>query len=73
MKKQTKMDIVHRVLLDTLIALGISVLFAWLLINFALGCGDVYHTADGRLIAGECAGMPWVEYQGGEEIPNDKD
>jgi len=70
MKQQTKMEIVHRVLLNILISLGLGVLLAWLLINFMLGCGDVYHTSDGRLIAGECVSKPWVEYQGGEEVIN---
>jgi len=53
-----------------LMSLLIASLLAWLMINFITGCGDKYYTADGQTIAGECVGMPWVEYQGGEVINN---
>ncbi len=43
------------------IAMGaiFGLVFAWVLINWISGCGEVIYTATGA-IPGECIFMPWV-------------
>jgi hypothetical protein len=43
------------------IALGaiFGLVFAWVLINWISGCGEIIYTATGA-IPGECIFMPWV-------------
>jgi hypothetical protein len=43
------------------IAMGaiFGLVFAWVLVNWISGCGEVIYTATGA-IPGECIFMPWV-------------
>lgn len=43
------------------IAMGaiVGLVFAWVLINWISGCGEIIYTATGA-IPGECIFMPWV-------------
>jgi hypothetical protein len=43
------------------IAMGaiFGLVFAWVLINWISGCGEIIYTATGA-IPGECIFMPWV-------------
>ena len=43
------------------IAVGaiVGLVFAWVLINWISGCGEIIYTATGA-IPGECIFMPWV-------------
>jgi hypothetical protein len=44
------------------IAMGaiFGLVFAWVLINWISGCGEIIYTATGA-IPGECIFMPWVD------------
>jgi hypothetical protein len=44
------------------IAMGaiVGLVFAWVLINWISGCGEIIYTATGA-IPGECIFMPWVD------------
>lgn len=48
----------------TLCCVVFALLFAWLIINWLMGCGEAFPTADGSYIYGECWLHPW-------EAPND--
>jgi NhaP-type Na+/H+ or K+/H+ antiporter len=43
------------------IAMGaiVGLIFAWVLINWISGCGEIIYTATGAM-QGECIFMPWV-------------
>ena len=43
------------------IAVGaiVGLVFAWVLINWISGCGEIIYTATGAM-QGECIFMPWV-------------
>jgi NhaP-type Na+/H+ or K+/H+ antiporter len=44
------------------IAMGaiVGLIFAWVLINWISGCGEIIYTATGTM-QGECILMPWVK------------
>jgi len=44
------------------IAMGaiVGLVFAWVLINWISGCGEIIYTATGTM-QGECILMPWVD------------
>ena len=44
------------------IAMGaiVGLIFAWVLINWISGCGEIIYTATGTM-QGECIFMPWVD------------
>jgi NhaP-type Na+/H+ or K+/H+ antiporter len=44
------------------IAIGaiVGLVFAWVLINWISGCGEIIYTATGTM-QGECILMPWVD------------
>jgi hypothetical protein len=45
--------------------LGFAYFFVWIIINWIMGCGEVFYLADGSYIPGECAPFaPW-EFFGG--------
>jgi hypothetical protein len=46
------------VLAEVAIASVMGLMFAWVLVNWATGCGEVFHTATGTVM-GECVFMPW--------------
>lgn len=47
-------EIVGEIIMCTVVGL----LFAWLLVNWVSGCGEIIYTATGSYM-GECIYMPW--------------
>lgn len=41
------------------VAMLVAVLFAWVAINWVVGCGEIIRTTDGLVLYGECVLMPW--------------
>jgi len=42
------------------VAAFVGLIFAWMVVNWLMGCGESYPTADGSLIMGECLSLlPW--------------
>jgi len=66
--EETEMEKLKSITASILMSLLVALTLSWVMVNFISGCGDNYHTSDGKLIAGECIAMPWVTYQGGELI-----
>lgn len=54
----------NRRILDILLGMFItsifSMFFAWLIINWILGCGEHFYTADGSIVYGSCFMHPWT-------------
>jgi hypothetical protein len=44
-------------LLQTAGLLLVSVFLVWVLVNWLMGCGESFPTANGTYIAGECVGL----------------
>ena len=42
---------------QALLTIAMSILLSWLLINWMMGCGEVFHAANGALIQGECISL----------------
>ena len=47
------------ILLSTLATCAVAFLFAWLIINWLLGCGEAFPTITGGYVYGECWLHPW--------------
>lgn len=47
------------VIAQALVMVAFGAFFAWMLVNWATGCGERFHTADGGYVEGECVMMPW--------------
>lgn len=50
---------VTEIIANTIMTLAMGALFAWVLVNWMSGCGEVFIDAYGNHIAGECLLMPW--------------
>ena len=57
-KAQQRREQIKDILLATLATFIASMFFAWVLINWASGCGETFQTASGELIQGECIFHP---------------
>ena len=45
--------------------LGFAYFFVWVILNWIMGCGEVFYLADGSYIPGECAPFaPWEFFVG---------
>jgi len=48
-----------------LLLLAFSYVFFWVVVNWLLGCGEVFYTAGGGTIPGDCAPFwPWDLFGG---------
>jgi hypothetical protein len=45
--------------LGVLFSIIFGFFMAWLLINWAMGCGEYFYTADGSIVYGECWLHTW--------------
>jgi hypothetical protein len=62
MKKQNFLDLIG----GGVFMLGLAYLMMWVLINWAMGCGEVFYNANGSYTPGYCAPFwPW-EFFGGK-------
>jgi len=54
----------NRRILDMLLGMFLTLIFSvfivWLGLNFLMGCGEHFYTADGSIVYGECFLHPWT-------------
>lgn len=58
-KVETKTPRHIEILGGMVVAMFMSMLVTWVVINWLIGCGEIIRTVDGLVLYGECVLMPW--------------
>ena len=58
-KVETKTPRHIEILAGMVVAMFMSMLVTWVVINWLIGCGEIIRTVDGLVLYGECVLMPW--------------